>query len=303
MNDCIKDNKVDVARLREMYPNPTAKPERQAPPDPKVYTVDEAFMWLSGNRARGTQPLFAAALVDHNPRLLRRNNEGVQLNQQYAVEIMMANDNGDFDKAWRLLDTAINFPPAVLGPDMRPLLSDENVLLATAEMLVGQVMYTIGAKEEDRAGIVSDLLVALSSFIELEGYQLAKLLESEFAYKPDTRLVIALNSAKSCNHVALGKIVATWVAYNMIKPKFKTNDRVLATVRAQNGHAVMGPLAATITWINARLAQYWIVFDDPTIDDRDNYTVNYEDVEELPHETASGAVPRPAVEEQNDAVA
>jgi hypothetical protein len=34
--------KVDVAQLREQYPNPTAKPVRPPRDDSNIYTVDEA---------------------------------------------------------------------------------------------------------------------------------------------------------------------------------------------------------------------------------------------------------------------
>jgi hypothetical protein len=298
--------KVDVAQLREQYPNPTAKPVRPPRDDSNIYTVDEAFMRQLGHTMRGTLPLFANVLVCHNPKLWRTNKEGESMHYVYAVEIMTANDNGDFDKAWSLLEEAINFPPIILGPDIRPHPFDQDVLEATAEMIVQQVMFDIGAKEEDRAQILRDLVTVMEDTADLEGYQLAKRLEVDFDYKPDAQLVGTLGCANARNRAVHCRVVAAWVEYNKITPKFQISDRVLAKI--DDNFDAPGYQLGTIIKVNAQQAQYRIKVDvlassdDRSDDYRGVYVVNYEHVKELQHGAEPSAVPRAVVEAQNNAV-
>jgi hypothetical protein len=297
--------KVDVAKLREMYPNPTAKPVRPPRDDSNIYTVDEALIQLRGHKVYGTLPLFASVLAGYNPKLRRINNDGQSMHYVYAVEIMTANDNSDFDTAWALLEEAINFPPTVLGPDVRPHPFDQDVLEATAEMMVHQVMFDIGAKEEERAQILSDLVAAMEDTTDFEGYRLAKRLEEYFDYKPDAQLVGTLGGADARNHVAHSQVVAKWVEHNKITPKFQINARVLAKI--DDDFDSCGDQLGTIIKISAQQAQYWVLVDVPAgSDDRtDNYrgvyVVNYENVKELQHGVEPSAVPRTVVEEQSNA--
>ena len=92
--------RLSVTAIRAKYPNPvTASPGRDS--DVDAYCVGGAFCRFTGCVLAFPLPYHLAFELERHARV------DLSRAEQYAGDIIRANDDGDFERAWMLLDEVL----------------------------------------------------------------------------------------------------------------------------------------------------------------------------------------------------
>lgn len=111
----------------------------------------------------------------------------------------------------------------------RPSFYDDAVINAAAEKIGRELAKSWGEDEQATERVIEDLKEALDSIYDIDGYKIAKELDSMHCYELSSRDVEILDEtywAMSCNH---RKLVKAWVRKHDIKAKLKVGDKVWHT--------------------------------------------------------------------------
>ena len=149
---------------------------------------------------------------------------------------------------------------------LRPSQRDEVVVQEACKKLLPQVMNWIeGDSEEDE--VLQDLIDAVSSSSDSDGYKLARELETHNFWDVDSELVDILSNVFGHLQDEFWKAEAVWVKEYDIMPKLKIGDRV--KWKGKDGF---------VNGVEEKQGRY-VVRHDSEVGKFGGYLVNYEDVE------------------------
>lgn len=115
----------------------------------------------------------------------------------------------------------------------RPDLKDKTLTKEVAESLLPYVLQWAKVEETPEHGsiqerqVLDDLIACMSDYLATDGYEMAKILEEDFTWLPNTRLVNLLDQARHIRDKLYDRRVEEWVQKNQVSPSLGVGDAVV----------------------------------------------------------------------------
>ena len=146
-------------------------------------------------------------------------------------------------------------------PAARPKLDDDEVLKAACALVMTDLEREFpkvfpGRRER----FIAEIFAAVKGWKIDDGYRIAKVLERDFGWVPDTAMAVTLHTFAGHAQTALRQAILRWVEEAGVKPQFKHGDRIwlpasLVLVKEWEGSRV----ASQIVNVDEKLAEYTVV--------------------------------------------
>ena len=138
---------------------------------------------------------------------------------------------------------------------MRPTEKDPKVI-ENVRVRITQILedYLDSNSILDPPSVESEVAELIDMYQYSNGYKLAKMLDDQFNWEPNSDLVDQLDSIKFIVHEEIDREVQKWVKENNILPKYKIGDEVVYN----DYHTGFATLKANIVKIYEKEAKYGI---------------------------------------------